>query len=84
MWSNYYMSAINNLIWCMETKSNREEEAHKEDYQSVNVYEHISFLPAAWCPLNHENFYTVNIYWKKMTHVDRCVMDLLLNVAKTQ
>ena len=49
----------------MKIKTNRKDEAQKEDYLSVNIYEHISILPTAWCPLNNENFYTVIIYWKK-------------------
>ena len=60
-----YISAINNLIWSMKTKTNREEEAQKEDYPSINMYKPISIVPTAWCPLNNENFYTVNIYWEK-------------------
>ena len=65
MWFKYYIYAIKNLIWRIKTKINREEEAQKEDYLSVHIYENISILPTAWCPLNNENFYTVNIYWKK-------------------
>ena len=49
----------------MKTKTNEEEEEQKEDYLSVDIYDDISILPTAWCPLNNENFYTVNIYWKK-------------------
>ena len=49
----------------MKTKTNVEEEEQKEDYLSVDIYDDISILPTAWCPLN-ENFYTVNIYWKKI------------------
>ena len=49
----------------MKTKTNEEEEEQKEDYLSVDIYDDISILPTAWCPLNNENFYTVNINWKK-------------------
>ena len=45
----------------MKIKPNREEEAQKEDYLSVHIYENISILPTAWCPLNNENFYTKDL-----------------------
>ena len=60
----------------MKTKTNEEEEEQKEDYLSVDIYDDISILPTAWCPLNNENFYTVNIYWKK-NYVPTYDVDLL-------
>ena len=63
MWFKHYIYATNKL-WRMKTKTNREEEAQREDHLSVNIWTYLN-LANSQMPIDQWKFYTVNIYWRK-------------------